>query len=62
MKERFLAGALAVSAVTALGAVGLSADPAGMRAVGPRPLALGAAVWLVVAATSLGLQAATGSL
>lgn len=46
----------------ALSAIGLSTDVVGLRRTGPRPLLLGAALWLVVALTSLGLQLLTGSL
>jgi len=44
----------------ALSAVGLSTDLAGFRKAGPRPLILGAALWIIVSVTSLGLQFATG--
>lgn len=46
----------------ALAAVGLSAHPARIRAAGPRPLLLGGLLWLLVASTSLAVQAATGLL
>lgn len=46
----------------ALSAIGLSTDLAGLRRTGPRPLVLGALLWLVVALSSLGLQLVTGSL
>ncbi|HET8607754.1 MAG TPA: putative sulfate exporter family transporter [Gaiellaceae bacterium] len=46
----------------ALAGVGLSARPAQIRSTGFRPLVLGAALWLVVALTSLGLQALSGQL
>jgi len=46
----------------ALAAVGLSAQPAGIRAAGPRPLLLGGLLWLLVAATSLAVQGLTGHL
>ncbi|MFD4976418.1 YeiH family protein [Streptomyces sp. NPDC058424] len=46
----------------ALCAIGLSTDLAALRRTGPRPLILGACLWVVVSATSLGLQALTGSL
>ncbi|MFI5607064.1 YeiH family protein [Amycolatopsis sp. NPDC051903] len=47
---------------TALAGIGLSLRLADMRRAGPRPLLLGGLLWIAVAATSLGLQAATGSL
>jgi uncharacterized membrane protein YadS len=46
----------------ALSAIGLSTDLAGFRRTGPRPLLLGALLWLAVSAASLGLQAVTGLL
>jgi uncharacterized integral membrane protein (TIGR00698 family) len=46
----------------ALSAVGLSTDLAGLRRAGHRPLVLGAALWMVVSLTSLGLQHLTGTL
>jgi uncharacterized integral membrane protein (TIGR00698 family) len=46
----------------ALSAIGLSTDVAGLRRTGPRPLLLGASLWVVVALSSLGLQYLTGSL
>jgi uncharacterized integral membrane protein (TIGR00698 family) len=45
----------------ALSAIGLSTDLAGLRRTGPRPLMLGAVLWFVVSATSLGLQIVTGA-
>lgn len=47
---------------TALAGIGLSLDVAQLRSAGPRPLVLGAALWILVTVASLGLQAATGSL
>ncbi|MGI8678315.1 MAG: YeiH family protein [Jatrophihabitans sp.] len=44
----------------ALSAVGLSTDFGGLRRTGPRPLVLGAILWVLVSVTSLGLQFATG--
>ena len=44
----------------ALSAIGLSTDLAGFGRTGPRPILLGAALWFVVSATSLGLQSLTG--
>jgi len=44
----------------ALAGVGLSIDVGGLRRTGPRPLALGAALWVTVGATSLLLQSLTG--
>jgi uncharacterized integral membrane protein (TIGR00698 family) len=46
----------------ALSAIGLSTDLAGLRRAGHRPLVLGAALWIVVSLTSLGLQHLTGTL
>lgn len=46
----------------ALGAIGLSARLRDIRRAGLRPLALGAMLWVLVAASSLGLQAVTGTL
>ena len=46
----------------ALAAVGLSTDVAGIRAAGPRPLFLGASLWVTVGVTSLIFQAATGTI
>jgi uncharacterized integral membrane protein (TIGR00698 family) len=52
---------LAVFLITvALTAIGLSADLRGLRRAGPRPLLLGACLWVLVSATSLSLQAAFG--
>ncbi|MGA2837789.1 MAG: putative sulfate exporter family transporter [Acidimicrobiales bacterium] len=45
----------------ALGAIGLSTRPRDIRHAGYRPLALGAILWVLVAATSLALQALTGT-
>jgi uncharacterized membrane protein YadS len=46
----------------ALSAIGLSTDVAALRKAGPKPLLLGALLWITVAAASLGLQALTGVL
>ena len=46
----------------ALAAIGLSTRLRDIRRAGFRPLALGAVLWFVVAATSLGLQLASGTL
>ena len=46
----------------ALAAVGLSAQPARIRAAGARPLLLGGVLWALVASTSLAVQALTGLL
>lgn len=46
----------------ALSAIGLSTNVAALRKAGPRPLLLGALLWITVAAASLGLQALTGTL
>lgn len=45
----------------ALSAVGLSTDLGGLRRAGPRPLVLGASLWVVVSLASLGLQRLTGT-
>lgn len=44
----------------ALAGIGLSTDVAALRRTGPRPLVLGAVLWLVVIATSLLVAAASG--
>nr|WP_243876637.1 putative sulfate exporter family transporter [Streptomyces sp. 846.5] len=44
---------------TALSAVGLSTDLSSLRRAGPRPLLLGACLWIVVTATSITLQQLT---
>ncbi|TVT51375.1 putative sulfate exporter family transporter [Amycolatopsis rhizosphaerae] len=46
----------------ALAGIGLSLRPADLRRAGPRPLVLGGLLWVAVAASSLGLQAVTGTL
>lgn len=46
----------------ALAAIGLSTDLGQIRRAGLKPLALGAILWATVGVTSLGLQAATGTL
>ena len=46
----------------ALSAIGLSTDVAALRRAGAKPLLLGAMLWITVAATSLALQALTGTL
>lgn len=46
----------------ALAGVGLSTRPRAIRQAGLRPLFLGASLWVVVSATSLALQAMTGTL
>lgn len=55
-----LSTAAAFLVAVALAAVGLSAQPARMRAAGVRPLALGGLLWILVALSSLGVQALTG--
>ena len=47
---------------TALAGIGLALRPADLRRAGVRPLLLGAALWVLVATSSLGLQALTGTL
>jgi uncharacterized integral membrane protein (TIGR00698 family) len=46
----------------ALSAIGLSTNVPALRKAGPRPLLLGALLWITVAAASLGLQALTGTI
>jgi uncharacterized integral membrane protein (TIGR00698 family) len=46
----------------ALSAIGLSTDVAALRRAGPKPLLLGACLWVTVATASLGLQFLTGTL
>ena len=46
----------------ALSAIGLSTDLRALRRAGPRPLVLGACLWVVVALTSIALQYLTGTL
>lgn len=46
----------------AMAGIGLALRPAQLRAAGHRPLVLGVLLWLLVAASALGLQALTGSL
>lgn len=57
-----LSGLAAVMITLALGAIGLSTDVKDLKQTGFKPLALGAILWFLVAGTSLGLQAVTGSL
>lgn len=47
---------------TALAGIGLSMRLSDMRQAGVRPLLLGAALWVLVAVSSLGLQSLTGTL
>lgn len=47
---------------TALAAIGLSTDLAGIRRTGVRPLLLGAILSLLVAGTTLGVMTLTGYL
>ncbi|RUQ06374.1 YeiH family protein [Curtobacterium sp. HSID17257] len=56
---RFSAAATFLITV-ALAAVGVSTDFAALRRAGFRPMLLGIALWVLVAATSLGVQAAFG--
>jgi uncharacterized integral membrane protein (TIGR00698 family) len=46
----------------ALSAIGLSTNVGALRKAGPKPLLLGALLWITVAAASLGLQLLTGTL
>ncbi len=50
-----------VMITVALGAIGLSTNVKDIRQTGFKPLALGAVLWLLVAETSLALQAITGT-
>ena len=53
-------GAFLIS--TALAGIGLSLSPTAIRTAGVRPLILGGSLWILVAVSSLGLQALTGTL
>jgi uncharacterized integral membrane protein (TIGR00698 family) len=55
-----LATASSFLITTALSAIGLSTDLAGFRKAGPRPLLLGASLWVVVSLSSLALQRVFG--
>jgi uncharacterized integral membrane protein (TIGR00698 family) len=55
-----LATASTLLVTVALAGIGLGTRPGALRAAGPRPLVLGAALWVGVGVTSLLLQAATG--
>jgi uncharacterized membrane protein YadS len=44
---------------TAMAAIGLSTRPRDLRRAGLRPMALGGFLWVLVTATSLGVQALT---
>jgi uncharacterized integral membrane protein (TIGR00698 family) len=57
-----LASVALFSIAVALAAVGLSARPAAIRAAGPKPLLFGGLLWVIVASTSLAIQALTGHL
>jgi uncharacterized membrane protein YadS len=46
----------------ALSAIGLSTNVPALRKAGPKPVLLGALLWLTVAVASLGLQTLTGTL
>lgn len=46
----------------ALSAIGLSTNVAALRKAGPKPLLLGALLWITVATASLALQALTGTI
>jgi uncharacterized integral membrane protein (TIGR00698 family) len=46
----------------ALSAIGLSTNVPALRTAGPKPVLLGALLWITVAAASLGLQTLTGTL
>ena len=57
-----LASAASVMITVALAGIGLSADPREIRRAGPRPLMLGASLWVLVTVTSLVLQSTLGVL
>jgi uncharacterized membrane protein YadS len=57
-----ISSAAAFLVAVALSAIGLSTDVAALRRAGPKPLLLGAFLWVTVAAASLGLQFLTGSI
>jgi uncharacterized integral membrane protein (TIGR00698 family) len=59
VRDAFNALALFLIA-TALVGIGLTTDLAGVRATGPRPLLLGAGLWVIVSVSSLLLAAASG--
>ncbi|GAA3773579.1 YeiH family protein [Microbacterium kribbense] len=59
LREMLVQASIFLIAV-ALAAIGLSTDVAGLRRAGWRPLALGAILWILVAATSLGVIWLTG--
>ena len=46
----------------ALSAIGLSTNVPALRKAGPKPVLLGALLWITVAVASLGLQTLTGTL
>lgn len=53
--------ALALFLITvAMAAIGLSTDVRALRSTGPRPLVLGAILWVLVSVSSVGLAALTG--
>jgi uncharacterized integral membrane protein (TIGR00698 family) len=60
--RRVLADVAVALITAALAGVGLGADLGAMRRAGPRPLVLGAILWILVASVSLALQTATGQL
>jgi len=60
--RRILADVALGLITVALAGVGLAADLGGMRRTGPRPLLLGAVLWVLVASVSVGLQALTDQL
>lgn len=60
--RRVLADVALALITAALAGVGLGADLGAMRRAGPRPLLLGAILWMFVASVSLALQTATGQL
>jgi uncharacterized integral membrane protein (TIGR00698 family) len=60
--RRVLADVALALITAALAGVGLGADLGAMRRAGPRPLVLGAILWMLVASVSLALQTASGQL
>lgn len=62
MWHRWLSDVATWMITAALAAIGLSTKLGHIRRTGPRPILLGAILWVVVGVVSLALQAATGTL
>lgn len=60
--HRLLSGLATWMITAALGAIGLSTDIRQIHRAGPRPLLLGAILWLTVGLASLGLQGISGAI